>query len=94
MIPTCNIDHSSLHLSEQMLRKYLPSNCIMFEDNQNNTRKEHNSLNVTNLRTQQLSDSYSTESSAPCIEVAAICDLSNIFCNSFNFQPNRMQSYS
>ena len=36
-------------------------------------------MNVTNLRTQQRSDSYGTESSAPRIEVAAICDLSNIF---------------
>ncbi len=37
--------------SEQMLRKYLQSNCIMLEDKQNKTRKEYNSLNVTNCLT-------------------------------------------
>ncbi len=36
-------------------------------------------MNVANLGTQQLSDSYGTESSAPRIEVAAICDLSKFF---------------
>ena len=36
-------------------------------------------MNVANLRTQQLSDSYGTVFSAPSIEVAAICDLSNFF---------------
>jgi hypothetical protein len=54
----------------------------MLEDSQNNTRKEHTKyflLKITNLRTQQLSESYGTESSALCIEVTAICDLSNFF---------------
>jgi hypothetical protein len=51
----------------------------MLEDNQNKTRKKPDELNVTKMRTQQLSDSYCTESSAPSIEVVAICNLSNIF---------------
>ncbi len=36
-------------------------------------------MNVTNLRAQQLSDSYGTESIAPGIKVAVICNLSKFF---------------
>ncbi len=66
---------STLPSDSQKLRKYLLSNCIMLEDNQNtNTPKDI----TRNLKTQQLSDCYDlspvslAESSAPCIEVAAI----------------------
>jgi hypothetical protein len=64
----------------------------MLEDHQNESiRKGRTQLNVTNLRTQKLSDSYCTESSAPWIKVAVSC---NIFCNSFNCLPKWMQTYS
>ena len=39
------------------------------------TRKGSKQLNVTNLITQKLSDSYCTESSASCIEAAASCPI-------------------
>jgi hypothetical protein len=64
----------------QKLRKYLSSHCIMLKDHQNeSTRKGHKKLNVTNLRTEQLNDSYCTEFIAPRIKVAAICNLSKFF---------------
>ena len=57
------------------------------------TWKERNELNATDLRIQQLSYRFASGcGTAPSIEVAAL--LSNIFWNSFNYWPVRMQSHN